>query len=337
MSEPDADSASQLEAAAENRSTRLRLKRIFLLSLVISLATCATVAVFALLRGKFDETTGRILGTLGALAFHSGVSMFCAFTLERRRWPELSLAGLVLFGISFAILTACIWLPGISDDYIARAILTTCALTGYYLLAIPCASLCERRRSIPLSLGGLGACIVGFLMLLVCIWAPHAENVLFGKATGIAGLVAFAFAHTGLLLHVRAVPSLSLLRKGCIACAWAVALWATRIILEEADDEFSFRLLGALGVVDACGSLALVILAKVKQVQKTEKLTSVEAQLEICCPRCTTRQVVAAGASKCGTCGLKFRIEIEEPRCAKCDYLLWQLPQRRCPECGTPF
>jgi hypothetical protein len=46
---------------------------------------------------------------------------------------------------------------------------------------------------------------------------------------------------------------------------------------------------------------------------------------------------VDAGASQCTACGLKLRIEIEEPRCAKCDYLLWQLPQRRCPECGTAF
>jgi DNA-directed RNA polymerase subunit RPC12/RpoP len=47
--------------------------------------------------------------------------------------------------------------------------------------------------------------------------------------------------------------------------------------------------------------------------------------------------VVCVGDSKCGNCGLKFRIEIEEPRCARCGYLLWQLTERRCPECGQTF
>ena len=35
-------------------------------------------------------------------------------------------------------------------------------------------------------------------------------------------------------------------------------------------------------------------------------------------------------------CGLKFHIRLEEPRCPKCDYLLFMLQSDRCPECGTP-
>ncbi len=327
----------ELTAGLADLPSRLRLKRIFLLALVISLTAGALVAVVALISFGFGDRTMRILGTLFALAFHSAVAMVCALSLERRWWPALSVAGLILFAASFALDAGCIWLPGLSEEQSLRAAGSTAALSGYFVLAIPCASLRERRRAAPVALAGLATCVVGLLMLLACIWATEHESELFGKATAIVALVAFSFAHTSLLLHVRPVPSLSILRTGCIVCVWALALWATRMILEWTDDQVSIRGLGALGVLDACGSLALFILAKVKQVQKIENLTTAPAQLEICCPRCTARQVVAAGASKCGACGLKFRIEIEEPRCAKCDYLLWQLPERRCPECGTPF
>jgi hypothetical protein len=323
--------------SSESPGARLRLKRVFLWALVASLTTCAAIAVAALLFARFNETTARILGTLGALAFHSAVAMACAWSLERRRWPALSLTGLAAFGVSFVVLVTCIWVPGLPDDYVPRAMLTTGALLGYYLLAIPGASSRERRRLLPLALTALGACAVGLLMVLICIWVERAENVAFGKATAVAAIIAFSLAHTCLLAHVPAGPSLAWLLKGGMAAAWAFAGLGAAMIVMELDDEFSFRLLGALGVVDACGSLALVILVKVRQVQKIEKLTSAAARIELYCPRCSGRQVVDAGASQCAACGLKLRIEIEEPRCAKCDYLLWQLPERRCPECGTPF
>jgi hypothetical protein len=325
------------EVPAEKQAARMRLKRVFLWTMVGSLAVGATIAVTVLLVGTFNETTNRILGTLGALAFHCAVAMVCADSLERRRWPALSVAGLVLFGINFVALVTCIWWPGLSDDTIGRAVLNTPALLGSYVLAIPCAALRERRRRVPLALGGLLACTVGLLMVLVCIWAEPTGNVWFPKATAIAAIIAFSFAQTCLLLRVPAGPSLRWLLRGSIACVWAVAAMASIMIARELGGDFEFRVLGALGVLDACGSLGLVILSKLRQVQKAEQLVSAAAAVELRCPRCMTPQTVQAGTSHCAACGLKFRIEIEEPRCAKCDYLLWQLPERRCPECGTPF
>jgi len=61
----------------------LRLKRLFLRGLVCSLVACALVAVGVLLAAAFNETTGKILTTLAALAVHSGFAMVCAASLER--------------------------------------------------------------------------------------------------------------------------------------------------------------------------------------------------------------------------------------------------------------
>jgi len=106
---------------------------------------------------------------------------------------------------------------------------------------------------------------------------------------------------------------------------------ASASIVWEIEDEFWFRWLGAAGVLDASSTLALLILAKLRKVGQVQKLQTAAGQVELRCPRCTT------GAARRGRRGEmqrmrpEVRIEIEEPRCAKCDYLLWQLPERPLP------
>jgi hypothetical protein len=321
----------------EEVAARLRLKRVFLLTLVLSLTTCAVVAVLVLLLGTFTEFTGKVLTTLGALAVHSGIAMICADCRERRRWPLLNLFTLLAFGVNFVVLLTCIWWPGWFGETTARAAVATAALLGFYLLAIPCADLYERNVRKPVALPGLAACVVALGMVLVCIWEEPTDSEAFPKATAVMAIVAFSFAHTALLLRVPGGGSVDWLLRGALLCVWAIAAIASATIVWEIEDEFWYRVFGAVGVLDASGSLALLILAKLRKVGKVEKLQTAAAQIELRCPRCTASQRVDLGAAKCGVCGLKFRIDIEEPRCAKCDYLLWQLPERRCPECGTPF
>lgn len=316
---------------------RLSLKRFMLRALVASLVTCALVAVGALLLGTFNETTARILLTLGALALHSGVAMACAMSLERRLWPRLSLVGLVAFGVNFCVLITCIWWPGGLGMPVVRAIFTTGAVLAAYVLAIPGADLYDRRYARPMAITALAACATALLMTLICIWAERVDDLTFAKATGVVAVAAFSMAHTCVLERVPDGGLLTWLRRGTLACVWAVATtWSMAIVIEPTDELF-FRVFGALGVLDASGSLSLLILAKLRRMEKPQRLQTAAASVELRCPRCLTQQVVPAGQSQCAVCALKFTVEIEEPRCPKCDYLLWQLPERRCPECGTPF
>ncbi len=317
--------------------THLRLKRWFLRTLIISLTACALVAVVALLLATFNETTARILFTLGGLALHSGLAMACAAWLERRVRPAYSLFGLIAFGVNFCALMVCIWWPDGLDAAGPRGLATTGALIGYYVLAVPCADLYGRQRRPILPLAGMTVCAAGLVMAFVCIWAEPVGDVTFAKATGVVGVVAFSLAHTCLLMRAPGGPALIQLLWGTVVCVWAVAaMWCATILLEP-DEEFFYRAFGALGVLDACGSLSLLIAGKLKQIGKVERLASTSARVDIRCPRCAKAQVLDTGPSKCSACGLKITIEIEEPRCVKCDYLLWQLPSRCCPECGTAF
>ncbi|MGD8452050.1 MAG: hypothetical protein PVJ57_09555 [Phycisphaerae bacterium] len=316
---------------------RLSFKRLMLRALVVSLATCALVAVGALLLGKFDETTVRILLTLGALALHSGVAMACAASLERRLWPRLSLLGLLAFGINFCVLISCIWWPGGLDTPAVRAFLTTGVVLATYIVAIPSADLYDRRYAQPVAMAGMAACVAALVMTLVCIWSEWTDDLTFAKATGIVAVGAFSLAHTCIVVRVPRDGALIWLVGGTLVFIWTLAaMWSTAIVIEPTDEMF-FRVFGAVGVLDATGSLALLILAKLRRMARPELMQSTAVTLELHCPRCRLEQVVPAGKSQCSACGLKFTVEIEEPRCPKCDYLLWQLPERRCPECGTPF
>ena len=81
----------------------LRLKKIFLRALIVSLVTGTLIAVGVLLFGQFNQTTNRILGTLGVLALHSGIAMACTEALERRFWPALSRLGIILFSLNLVL------------------------------------------------------------------------------------------------------------------------------------------------------------------------------------------------------------------------------------------
>jgi hypothetical protein len=327
---PTADTAT---AALESR---LRLKRWFLQAMIASLVTSALIAVGILLFGEFNRTTGRILGTLGVLAVHSGLALVCTVMLERRWWPALSRLGIILFTVNFIAFITIIW-STTNDSLILDEIATTLVLIGYYIVAIPAAALRERGRWLPIAYIALACCGLGFGMALIAIWAQEAENEMFAQLTAVAAIFACSLSHTSLLGFAREVSPNTWIVRGTALCIWILAAVLSHGILVDDLTEFQARIAGAAGVLDACGSLTLVVLARLKRVQKVERLQSSEKEIELVCPRCTTRQVVGAGDSKCRECGLKFRIEIEEPRCAACGYLLWQLTERRCPECGQTF
>jgi len=328
-------------APADSAATlaRLRLKRLFLRALVISLAAGAAVGAGALLLPiPFNRTTQNILGTLAALAVHCGMAMSCADALEKRRWPRLSATMLVLLAPSLIVLLACIWYSAPRDDLLARGVFTTLILLLAYPVAIPSADLLERGQRRAVAAVALSTCPAAVLLLLSATWTDgFFDSEALGKLTVTACIVALSCAHMCLLLRAPGSAALGTLMHATVGCLWLVAVLISWAIWAKVEDEWYYRVLGALSVLDVGGSLGVLILAKLRQVNRLETLETTVPRVELRCPRCTLLQTVDAGASRCAGCGIKFRIDVEEPRCEKCGYLLWQLPERRCPECGTPF
>ena len=69
--------------------------------------------------------------------------------------------------------------------------------------------------------------------------------------------------------------------------------------------------------------------------QPVHSADTIEKRIEVdlTCPRCGVEQPIRTGSAKCTGCGLRIRIDVEEPRC-ECGYLLYQLEGDVCPECG---
>ena len=87
----------------------------------------------------------------------------------------------------------------------------------------------------------------------------------------------------------------------------------------------------------ACGTLALLVLARINRKVDVEPGSADLGEIPLVCPRCRKKQSLPVGNSICASCDLRISIREEEPRCAKCDYLLRGLMSDRCPECGTPI
>ena len=170
---------------------------------------------------------------------------------------------------------------------------------------------------------------------MIGIWA-HIENggLPFTIVTGAAVIV--AHANLAFLCNLR--PAQVWVRWGTVGAVALTSLLVDVIVARgdraELDDMVS-RGAGAAAIAAGCGTLALLVLARLNRKIPTPTLPVGVKELAIVCPWCQRKQTLPLGASSCAGCGLKFQIAVEEPHCPKCDYLLYMLSSDRCPECGT--
>ena len=79
-------------------------------------------------------------------------------------------------------------------------------------------------------------------------------------------------------------------------------------------EEMLGRLAGATAIIAGCGTLALLILARINQriVPIAATLADLR-EITLTCPRCRARQTIAIGSGKCGACGLVIQVRVQEP------------------------
>lgn len=318
---------------------RLELRRLFLRAAIASLAIGGLIAVAALLLNQFNETTGRILGTLAALAFHCGIAIALLNNMDKGRAIPLMRMSLGLFGLSFAVLLTAIWMN--RGSWIGEALATTGFLTGAHLLATPGGTILDRRAAPALGWAAIGLPAVALVLALIATWINSRDDMLI-RAAATAGLAAFTSAQFALLYLMRATEVLRALYLAVLASAAFLALGISLLIWQPdawalVVGEAAWRILGAVGVIDACSTLVLIVMARLRRTPAQAAVVGAITDIWLRCPRCSQEQDLPLGNSACCACALKITVSIEATNCAKCGYTLANLPSRLCPECGTPF
>jgi len=243
--------------------------------------------------------------------------------------------GLCVTGASFAMAMIGSWVPfGMQSAAEGRWWGIAGVTAGFGFLAVCCLAGLRTHRH-PWRWMGLLAALVACGITIVAIFKDLHEG---GGALTCIISVAVVIAHANLAMLVPLHGGQRWVRIGTIL---AVLATSTFIDIDAVSnglqmDDVLARFAEACAIIAGCGSLALLVLARINRKPPPPVAAEIK-EMTIICPNCQKKQLLAVGSSACGGCGLKFHIRVEEPRCRQCDYLLYGLTSDRCPECGTPI
>jgi hypothetical protein len=182
---------------------------------------------------------------------------------------------------------------------------------------------------------GILAALVATVMSLTHIWL-HTT----GPSWPLISILSLAIvvAHADLVLLCPLAPGQFWVRNTTLVAAPLTAVLLDIMSYHDfRGDDLLGRLAGASGIVTACGTLALGVFARINRRIDFKPILREVREVTLFCPGCSKKQTLPAGDAQCPTCGLRIHTSFEEPRCPKCDYLLYMLTSDRCPECGEPI
>jgi len=181
-----------------------------------------------------------------------------------RRPTRLALAALAFSLVSSALIGITIILLGDFDETEIRVLATAGSVAGFSILALPSLFHFERTRYTYLTWLGISSTLALFTMVLFGIWSGNAlGGETFGKTLASVGATAFATNHA-LLLLIPTTPKIliSLCQWATILIIAIVCVLILGIVWTEEMPDMMMRLFGALGVLDALGTVLVPILVK---------------------------------------------------------------------------
>ena len=260
-----------------------------------------------------DRTTDAILST----SFIIGLTApFGMFFLSLKNTAASWIAARVGVGVYVAVLVSFLvaaWNPGSwfgSEPWWEMG--WWCAAYG----SLSFASLCGMRRlAIDWRWLGVAASFFSWVLSLIGAWGydDANENLLL-----VTSGIAVFFAHTSLALLVPLKPGQTWLRIGTLTATAtaAIGLDAGMIFAVDFDDILLSRVVPAATILASCGSLALILFARLNRAMAVDfsqvRIAEI-TQISLICPRCQTRRMAPLGTAACEHCGLAITTAIELP------------------------
>ena len=186
---------------------------------------------------------------------------------------------------------------------------------AYGSLSFAC--LCGMRRLYSLDWRWLGvaSAFLAWLLIAISVWGrvSSGENVVI-----VISSITVFIAHASLSVLVPLKPSQAWLRWGTIASVATAAVFLDCEVIFGAGAGISMlgRVSGAASIAASCGSLALIIFARLNRTSQTV-FSNVDVgeitHISLICPRCQRRFAAVIGANECVGCGLRITTSIDEP------------------------
>jgi MFS family permease len=184
-------------------------RRIFLVALVVSMCATAALAVGILLFSEFGETSARILGTTGALAFFSLLALPAGVLLDRGRAAVLGWVSLALAALGLVLVLVLLWVDwDDGSEKLGKSALTVTvfAVAGAQASATTARLREEDPRSVRwLYAAGLAAVAALASMTAVAVWA-EIDQAGYYRVLGALAIVAVLVTLLQPVLRKTAAP-----------------------------------------------------------------------------------------------------------------------------------
>jgi len=117
-----------------------------------------------------------------------------------------------------------------------------------------------------------------------------------------------------LMVRVPLRPGQRWLLWGTIGAAIATGVFVDLArITHPWQEDILGRLAGAAAIIAGCGTLALLVLAKInRRAGPSAAAVSELRAISVTCPRCHDKQTIAIGEARCRNCGLVIQVRVEE-------------------------
>jgi len=193
-----------------------------------------------------------------------------------------------------------------------KILLTTLTISYFSVTSLACAAAFEKKKLPLLSVPGLALGVIGFLIFVPGIWAEWFDSEQYAKSMIILAIFSFSFAQACLLSMATLEQRFQSVLYTAFGSIFGLALLASGMIGFEADDEWLFRIVGVLGILDGCSTVSIPVLYKLGANEIGQFIKGPYREIQLGCPRCGHQGTFAIEDVVCPNCSLKIQIEVEE-------------------------